>query len=152
MNMPFGAKIFPDQRRSRNNLALLLRDSFHENLIRDWFVMILSGRNPIIVVDKRCTEQGCLRVVEDPIDRMAPSAERRDQAMKELLNRRDGLPAQRVQLEAEIRATQTHAVVTPTELAGLSPRALGAVVNTLRGALLPAGSAIDTVATETKKP
>jgi len=102
--------------------------------------MILSGKNPIVIADKRFSEQGGYKVIEDTVDLMIPSAERRDAAMRALLDRRDGLPAQRVQLEAEIRSTQTHAVVGVPELAHLPPRVLGAVVTALRGAMtaLPA--------------
>lgn len=135
MGRPKGSVVLPDVKRSRTNLAILLRESFHENLIRDWFLMILSGQNPVIVEDKRFSEQGGYKVIVDPVDKMVPSPERRDQAMRALLDRRDGLPAQRVQLEAEIRSTQTHSVLGAPELAHLPPRVLGAVVSALRGAL-----------------
>lgn len=129
-------KVIPDLKRSRTSLAVLLRESFHENLIRDWFLMILSGQNPIIVEDKRYHEQGGLKVVPDVNDLMAPSAERRDQAMKALLDRRDGLPAQRVQLQAEINSSQKTMIVGAPELANLSPRTLTAVAAALRTAML----------------
>lgn len=99
--------------------------------------MILSGQNPIIVEDKRFSEQGGYKVIVDPLDPMAPSSERRDQAMRALLDRRDGLPAQRVQLEAEIRSTQLTTVVAPQEMAHLSPKVLGAVVAALKSAIAP---------------
>lgn len=128
-------KVLPEVSRVRTNLAILLRERINEELIMDWFLTLLSGKNPIIVEDKRCA--GGLRVMEDPNNRIAPSSERRDQAMRQLLDRRDGLPPQRMQLEAEIRATTTHTVVSAAELAKLAPRQLGAVVDALRIAMTP---------------
>lgn len=136
MSRAHDSRVLPDVKRSRKNLALLLRESFHENLIRDWFLMILSGRNPVMVEDKRRVEQGCLKVVPDVNDLMVPTAERRDQAMRALLDRRDGLPAQRVHLQAEINSTQKTMVIGASELATLGPQALTALAQTLRSAML----------------
>lgn len=122
-------------RKSRTSLAAMLRDRIHEEIIADYWLMILSGKAPAIVSDKRETLRGCLKVIEDPNDKVAPSPERRDAAMKALLERRDGMPAQRVHLEAELRASITTTTVDATALAGLPPERLGAVVSALRAAL-----------------
>jgi hypothetical protein len=130
-----GSHTLPDVKRVRVNLAILLREAINETLILDWFKMILSGRNPVLVEDRRVS--GGLRVAEDPHNRIATSSERRDQAMRQLLDRRDGLPPQRMQLEAEIRSTTTHTVISAAELAQLPPQQLGAVVSALRAAMAP---------------
>jgi hypothetical protein len=132
---PKGSTIDPAARRSRGNLAMLLRDRVHEEVIMKWLLMILQGKNPKIVEDARCTTTGGLDVVEDLDALGKPSPERQDQAMRELLNRRDGLPAQRVQLEAELRTLHVTGHISAADLAALSPAALGRIAATLRGAI-----------------
>jgi hypothetical protein len=141
---PKGSVIDPATRRSRGNLAMLLRDRVHEEVIFKWLFLILQGKNPKIVEDARCTKTGGFDVVEDMDALGKPSPERQDQAMRELLNRRDGLPAQRVQLEAELRTLHVTGQISAADLASLSPAALGRIAATLRGAIaatsaLPAG-------------
>lgn len=143
-----GVAVLPDMRRSRTNLAVLLRDKVHEQVICDWFLMLLSGKNPIIVEDKRFSEQGCRKVIEDPDDLSVPSPERRDQAMKALLDRRDGLPATRVQLDAEVRTAMSRGVIDANVMSQLSPQVLGSLVTLLRGALSPTTSRVIDVVPE----
>ena len=81
MGRPKGSAIPPDIRRSRRNLAILLRERIHEEVIVGWLKMILSGKNPVIVEDKRYVEHGGLKVIADPDDLSAPSAERREQCL-----------------------------------------------------------------------
>jgi len=98
------------------------------------------GKNPKIVQDARYERTGGLHVVEDTDDPRTPSPERRDAAMRELLNRRDGLPAQRVQLEAELRTLQVTGQLSAQDLAALPPVALGSIAEALRGAFASAGA------------
>src|SRR5882724_6892941 len=98
MGRPKGSTNDPVAKRSAGNLAWLLRSHFHEKLIFEWYLMILQGKNPKIVEDARCTETSGYRVTEDADMLGAPSPERPVAPMPELLNRRDGLPMQRVQL------------------------------------------------------
>jgi hypothetical protein len=134
---PPGNHHTPDERRRRGNLAWVLRGAFHENVIRDWFLMILSGRNPVIVEDKRFSEQGGFKVAEDPLDKMPPSQERRDAAMKELLLRIYGQPAAYTVLQAELDAKVRHELVAVDELVELPPHVLGSLTTLLRSALPP---------------
>lgn len=113
----------------------MLREKFHEEIVYQWFLMILSGKNPRIVKDARYTETNGLKVEEDTTNMTAPSPERQDQAMAALLNRRDGLPAQRVQLESELKMFSVNATVDATALAGLPAEKLAAIAATLRAAL-----------------
>ena len=135
MGRPKGSVVPPDLKRSRNNLAVMLRENFHEQIFFDWLMMILMGKNPVIVKDDRCKTTNGYRVAADDKDLMAPSQERRDTALRELMNRRDGLPAQRNILEAEIRTTSTSTKIEAVALASLSPVQLGALGEALRGAI-----------------
>lgn len=145
MGRPKGSTNDRAAQRAAGNLAWLLRAHFHERLIFDWYLMILQGKNPKIVEDARCKETGGYRVDEDRDVLGAPSPERRDAAMRELLNRRDGLPMQAFQLKAELQTLQLTGTVSASELASLSPAALGRVIASLQGAIaetraLPAGT------------
>jgi len=137
---PTGSIVDPATRRSRGNLAALFRDRFHEEVIFDWFLHILMGKNPKIVQDARYERTGGLHVVEDTDDPRTPSPERRDAAMRHLLDRRDGLPAQRVQLEAELRTLQVTGQLSAQDLAALPPAALGRIADALRGAFAASGA------------
>jgi len=98
------------------------------------------GKNPKIVQDARYERTGGLHVVEDTDDPRTPSPERRDAAMRHLLDRRDGLPAQRVQLEAELRTLQVTGQLSAQDLAALPPAALGRIADALRAAFASAGA------------
>lgn len=113
----------------------MLREEFPPEIVYQWFLMILSGKNPRVVKDARYTETNGLKVEEDTTNMTAPSPERQDQAMAALLNRRDGLPAQRVQLESELKMFSVNATVDAAALAGLPAEKLAAIAATLRAAL-----------------
>jgi len=59
--------------------------------------------------------------------------------MHHLLDRRDGLPAQRVQLEAELRTLQVTGQLAASDLATLPPVALERIAEALHGAFASAG-------------
>ena len=139
---PKGSIVDPATRRSRGNLAALFREKFHEEIIFDWFLHILMGKNPKIVQDARYERTGGLHVVEDTDDPRTPSPERRDAAMRHLLDRRDGLPAQRVQLQAELATLQVTGQLSADDLAALPPLALGRIADALRGAFALAGAPV----------
>ena len=137
------AKVVPDSynpgvikavSKSRRNLAILLRENVHEEIIMDYYLMILSGRSPKIVRDDRATTTLGLKVVPDEDDPMATSPERRDAALRAIMERRDGMPAQKIHLDAEVRSLQATAVIDPAALAALPAGRLHAVVAALRGA------------------
>lgn len=136
----------PGSKRSAGNLAWLLRQEVHEKLILKWFMLIMMGKNPKFIEDDRCTNTNGMNVIPDEDDARVPSPERRDAAMREMLNRRDGLPMQAVQLTAELKTfhAQFSGEISAGDLAALPPEALGRVVGALRGVIagaraLPAG-------------
>jgi len=81
-----------------------------------------------------------MHVTEDTDDLRCPGPERRDTAMRHLVDRRDGLPAQRVQLEAELRTLQVTGQLSAQDLAALPPAALGRIADALRGAFAASGA------------
>jgi hypothetical protein len=142
----------PQSRRSAGNLAWMLRQNLHEEVIYRWYLLILMGKNPRIVEDDRYKSTGGIWVVPDEDDARVPDGNRRDMAMMQLVNRRDGLPAQKVQIDAELQVlhAKLSGEISAGDLAALPPAALGRVVGALRGAIagaraLPAGDDEDAV-------
>ena len=127
-------------RRSRSNLAIWLRENLHESVITDWYMAILSGKDAIIVADKRCTQTGGYRVEIPERGNIPPTLDQKFRAMEDLLQRRDGMPAQHVTLEAEVRAHMAagDGAVDKEQLSTLTPEKLMALRELLRPAL-PAG-------------
>ncbi len=113
---------------------MMLRARFPEDVICDWFAMLLAGKNPVIVEDARY-ENGH-KVIEDPLDRQAPSQSRRDMAMRTILDRIYGQPVGHTQMQQEIIMHETHLLVNASELASaMSPAALGTLTQLLRSQL-----------------
>lgn len=135
MARPKGIVSDPHARRANLNLAALLRERFHEDLLFEWQMLILSGQAPRIVKDARCTHTGGYRCEADPDDKMATSSERRDKAMQDLLNRRDGLPMQRVALEADLRGQGQKGGFDGSALSNMDPAKLGKLIGAIKNAL-----------------
>src|ERR1043165_7837854 len=109
LEMPRGRKVGtpptptnPEVKRARSNLAYRIREQLDPQIIFDYYMMILYGKNPKIVPDARCTESAGLKVIADEEDCRVPSPERRDAALQRLLDRGWGMPAQSIHIEAEL--------------------------------------------------
>lgn len=117
-------------RDARRGLALMLRESISDELIRDYYVAILMNRDPYWAIDDEgdyyitFNEGGC---IVDPV--------RKDAAMRMLVERTHGLAAQHIQLDAEIRASVNSIGIgiATTSLHELTPQQL----LTLEAALKP---------------
>lgn len=122
-------------RRSRTSLAALLREDFPNEIISEFYRVILEGKMPVLVKDERCTTTGGWKVVADPDDQYTkPTLDQRMNALARVLDRRDGLPAQHVHIEAELRAEMTAiaAGVDTRYLQSLSPEALKSIREAVR--------------------
>ena len=102
---PRGNGVTRPVQRSRVALAAILRDTFSPELVRDWYMMLLSGKKPIIVADARCT--GGFMVMESPGGYTPPTLDQMMTAMARIHERAEGMPAQHVHLEAELKAEIT---------------------------------------------
>lgn len=109
--------------RSRSDIASMLREKVHEENITTYIVMVLQGKNPIFVED---ADGPGGQIVVDSGGRCP--VERQDAYFKILLERRDGLPAQRIHLEAEVRARAQQTVLP----AGTADAARALDIETLR--------------------
>jgi len=103
-------------RKARTDIATMLRDEIHEANIVKYIMMFLQGKNPVFVEDKN--GPGGQIVVD--AGGIPPTPERRDAYFKIMLERRDGLPAQRIHLEAEVRAAQQNRAVGEDTLAAVA--------------------------------
>lgn len=118
----------------------MLRENLHEDVIFRWFLLIMMGKNPKIIEHGSYVKTGGLWVVPDDEDARVPDGNRRDMAMRELLNRRDGLPAQKIQIDAELRSMQLTGTLGPDAFQALAPDVLARVVGSLKGAIASPGA------------
>jgi hypothetical protein len=117
-------------RRSKISLAAVLRDKFKPELVADWYLMLLSGKKPIIVEDKRY--DGGMTVIEAPGGYTPPTLDQMMTAMARIIERRDGMPAQHMHLEAAITAEVTALSGGMPSAGELPPGVADAIRNALK--------------------
>jgi len=83
------------QRQNRTALSFTLRETFSEEFIAWYMREVICGRDPNAERDA----EG--RIVGPHLN--PPDAKRQDQMFRTMLNRRDGLPAQKITIDQEIR-------------------------------------------------
>jgi hypothetical protein len=138
-------------RESRVSLAAYLRQRFPMVVIADMYEILLMSKMPLIEKvpeDEECHENcDCgLRVVADPDQRAdrKPTIDHMMLTIARIMERSYGQPAQHMHIEAEIKAEVTAIAggVDPRYLSKLSPQALLAIRNAVKGlppAALPSG-------------
>lgn len=87
-------------RSAQRSLSLAVRNGFDPEWYLQWKLLVLQGKQPILVPDKRC-HMGHRVDVDDSAP--APTHEERAKALKELMDRGYGLPVQQLLLDAELR-------------------------------------------------
>jgi hypothetical protein len=87
---------FSGNKPARNSLAVALRKDFSDEWISSWLREVIEGRDPNTKRDADGKALGGLTTTPDWQLRM--------RAMAMMLQRRDGMPAQHIQLEQEVRA------------------------------------------------
>ncbi len=124
----------PELRKAMRNLALVVREGVPSEIMRDFHLMIAMGQSPLVVrasngdLEVRAEEGG-----------MAPTLDQRVAAMKFLTERGYGLPAQTINLEAELRA-QIASTSESLPVGQLSPAAMRAIREAIRRPILDAAS------------
>jgi hypothetical protein len=103
-----------------------VREAFRQHadpdIIYQFYHMITCGINPVIIGDP-----GNQSVVPDPSPHaISPTLQQKSDAMRIIMERRDGLPAQSIQIDAEVRQKmEMLGTGVPTELLALNnPRTL----------------------------
>lgn len=106
------------QHRSQISLAAALRDKYSDEWISNFLGSVAMGVDPAVPRNEDGTPRDGGTGVVPLIDWTT-----RMKALKFLLERRDGMPAQHVHIQAEIAASvqSTHTTVTTTALRGADP-------------------------------
>lgn len=116
----------PELRKAMRNLALVVREGVPSEIMRDFHLMIAMGQSPLVVR----ASNGDLKVQAEE-GGMAPTLDQRVSAMKFLTERGYGLPAQTINLEAELRA-QIASTSESLPVGQLSPAAMRAIREAIR--------------------
>lgn len=126
-----GTKNFrPDDPENENffttSIAYILRERVDPALCMEFWLMILSDKNPAFEQDKKT---GKWRVTES-LNGPTPTMQQKIDALKEVQNRRDGLAPQTHTIEAMIK-TQIRPELPGELLAALNPEALPLLMRAL---------------------
>lgn len=125
------------KRIGRTSLAAAIQAEIPNEIYIEYLVAIWQGHNAKLAKDARCTLTNGYTVTWDDsfgLGNPEPTLEQRNDAMKELLLRGFGQPAQHVQIEAELRTTGADVPVRTSvdELAGLDEAGFLGLVNQLQ--------------------
>lgn len=114
------------------------RNRVDPQLWLDWHFMIASGQNPRILLDD---DRNPIGLEEDPSPGASPpTLAQRNDSMRVLMERRDGLAPQKIDFTANVQAT-----LPPELMAGLNANTLAMIAQALA---LPDPNVIDTVGVE----
>lgn len=127
----------PNNRFYTYSVQELTRKRVDPELILEWYMMILMGKNPVADKD----EQGNYYIKEDPSPNAPPpTLEQKNAAMRVVLERREGMVPQKVDFTANVASA-----LPPELMAGLNANTLALIAQALA---LPDPNVIDTEGVE----
>lgn len=129
-------------RGARVSLAAFAREKFPPHIMMACYLKILEGKNPKVVKVDECDEEGCecsLNVTDD-FNGGNPSIDQKMLAIARIVDRSHGQAAQHSVINQEIKAEVTAIAggVNPNYLRSLSPAAIKALGEAIRGRATPA--------------
>ena len=138
-------------KKTRNyqiSLTQAVREKVNPDILLDWDLMVLQGKNPILLWDARLQEFRC---EADPSPMAtAPTLNDKRQSQQNLLNRGWGMAASTVNIEANIKS-QTLAFgvgIDNASLAKLDPNILFAIRDNLASLFAPKTDTSDAIDAE----